>query len=122
MNLTRLLRSQWDRSGAVLFVLAGFASLLLGWIGISDTVFTFQQLPYLLSGGVFGVSLITVGVTLWLSADIRDEWRKIDRLEAAIDRAVEAQASGAILPAIVPQVDGYDSPVAGRLDLRPSEV
>jgi hypothetical protein len=44
-------------------------------------VLTYEQLPYILSGGLFGLAMIMVGTGLWLSADIRDEWRRIDRLE-----------------------------------------
>ncbi len=53
---------------------------------MSGAVLTYEQLPYILSGGLFGLSLIMVGTGLWLSADIRDEWRRIDRLE---DRLME---------------------------------
>ncbi len=87
MNLARLLRTQWDRSAGAALVASGLVSLLLGWLGMSDTVLTFEQMPYLLSGGLLGVALIIVGAALWLSADIRDEWRKIDRLEEAIHQA-----------------------------------
>ena len=80
-NLAALIRTQWDRAGALALVIVGLAALLLGWIGMSGAVLTYEQLPYILSGGLFGLSLIMVGTGLWLSADIRDEWRRIDRLE-----------------------------------------
>jgi hypothetical protein len=48
---------------------------------MSGAVLTYEQLPYILSGGLFGLALIMMGTGLWLSADIRDEWRRIDRLE-----------------------------------------
>jgi hypothetical protein len=80
-NFAGLLRTQWDRAGALALVVVGLLALLFGWIGMSGAVLTYEQLPYILSGGLFGLSMIMVGTGLWLSADIRDEWRRIDRLE-----------------------------------------
>jgi len=111
-NFIRLVRTQWDRAGAVALVVAGLLALLLGWIGMSATVLTFQQLPYLLSGGLFGLALIAVGTALWLSADVRDEWRKIDRLEAAIDRAAATGSSAVIVLAEAP-TGGHGDPTTG---------
>lgn len=79
-NLAGLIRTQWDRAGGLALVAVGLLALLFGWIGMSGAVLTYEQLPYLLSGGLFGLALIMVGTGLWLSADIRDEWRRIDRL------------------------------------------
>lgn len=89
-NLARLIRTQWDRAGALALVAVGLLALLLGWIGMSGAVLTYEQLPYILSGGLFGLSMIMVGTGLWLSADMRDEWRRIDQLEETLgahDRA-----------------------------------
>lgn len=80
-NLAGLIRTQWDRAGALALVVVGLLAILFGWIGMSGAVLTYEQLPYILSGGLFGLSMIMVGTGLWLSADIRDEWRRIDRLE-----------------------------------------
>jgi hypothetical protein len=37
-------------------------------------------MPYIASGGLGGIFLLGLGSTLWLSADLRDEWRKLDEL------------------------------------------
>ena len=84
MEFLSWVRDQWDRVGAVVLVVAGALALLFGWLGISDAVLPSEQLPYLLSGGLFGVFLLGLGATLWLSADLRDEWRKLDRLEELV--------------------------------------
>ena len=84
MELLSWVRDQWDRVGAVVLVVAGALALLFGWLGISDAVLPSEQLPYLLSGGLLGVFLLGLGATLWLSADLRDEWRKLDRLEELV--------------------------------------
>ena len=87
--LAALIRTQWDRAGALVLVVVGLLALLFGWIGMSGAVLTYEQLPYILSGGLFGLSMIMVGTGLWLSADIRDEWRRIDRLEETLgDRGI----------------------------------
>jgi hypothetical protein len=74
-------RSQWDRSVAVLAAVGGVVALVLGWLGASDNTNPAGQIPYVISGGLVGVFLIALASTLWLSADLRDEWRKLDRLE-----------------------------------------
>jgi hypothetical protein len=80
-QVLRYLRAQWDRVGAWVCVLAGAVALFVGWLGVSDTVLIFNQIPYLISGGLVGVFLLGLGAMLWLSADLRDEWRKLDAIE-----------------------------------------
>lgn len=73
-----ILRRQWDRVLAIVAAVAGAVALLLGWIGVSGSSLVTQQLPYLASGAAVGLVLFGVATTLWLSADIRDEWAKLD--------------------------------------------
>ena len=85
MHLMSWLRLQWDRTLSVGLVVLGFLVVLVGWLGVSDQIYPAAQLPYLLSGGVLGILLIGVGATVWLSADMRDEWRKLARVEEQLD-------------------------------------
>lgn len=78
MSTSRWLRNQWDRTTAVVAALIGLVALLLGWIGISGADLATAQLPYVVSGGIFGLFALGVGATLWLSADLRDEWRTLE--------------------------------------------
>ncbi|GAA0612163.1 hypothetical protein GCM10009547_12740 [Sporichthya brevicatena] len=78
------LRLQWDRAGAWACVLAGVITLFVGWLGVSETAYTAKQLPYIAGCGLGGMFLLGLGAMLWLSADLRDEWRKLDRIERAI--------------------------------------
>ena len=118
------LRVQWDRAGAWVCVAAGFVALALGWVGVSDTTETSDQIPYLVSGGLLGLYLLIVGAMLWLSADTRDEWRKLDAIEQVQRQLVSAmaeQASGrsssenGIVDMTVPEhvARRQDSPVSG---------
>ena len=77
-------RLQWDRVGAWACLLAGAITLVVGWYGVSNTAYTAKQLPYIAGCGLGGMFLIGMAAMLWLSADLRDEWRKLDRIEAAI--------------------------------------
>jgi hypothetical protein len=82
VDLVKYARNQWDRIGAWLCVIGGAVALSVGYVGVSGTLDTGKQLPYVVSGGMAGLFLLGLGALLWLSADLRDEWRKLD----AIDR------------------------------------
>jgi hypothetical protein len=84
MDIGKWLRLQWDRVLAWVFVAAGAIALIAGWLGVSGSAYAAGQLPYIISGGIGGIFLLGVGATLWLSADLRDEWRKLDSIEGAL--------------------------------------
>lgn len=90
MTFLTFLKTQWDRTAGVVSVVAGAIVLLLGWIGVSSTGYVSEQLPYIVSGGLFGVFLLAVGGMLWLSADLRDEWREMRAIRLRLDE----QATG----------------------------
>ena len=90
MDVTKLLRAQWDRVAAWLMIAGGLICLLVGWWGVSHTAYLAEQMPYVVSAGLFGLSLLGIGATTWLSADLRDEWRKLDDVAARL-REHEAQ-------------------------------
>lgn len=46
----------------------GVTALLLGWFGVASNGHVFLQLPYLVSGGLLGVSLLVVGGMLYLAS------------------------------------------------------
>jgi hypothetical protein len=98
MDLYRWMRNQWDRTVGLLAALAGLVAIVLGWYGVSGALLPAQQIPYLASGAVGGVFLLGVSATLWLSADARDEWRKLDELLEEV-RALRSDTERTIDPA-----------------------
>lgn len=92
MNVMTWARSQWDRLLAGAALAAGAVVLLIGWRGVSGTPYPAAQLPYLISAGIGGLFLLGIATALWLSADLHDEWRKLDQLERAI-RAADDRAA-----------------------------
>jgi len=94
VDLKRWLRAQWDRVGAWVLIGGGALFLLLGWIGASNTPFPAEQIPFVLSGGVGGALLVGLGAALLISADLRDEWHKLDRIERAIRERPDPEPDG----------------------------
>ena len=91
MSVMKWIRNQWDRVAAVGFMVAAALAMLAGWLGVSRSAYPAESMPYIVSGGFFGLLLIGIGAVLWLSADLRDEWRKLDSIERAwLDVAVPA--------------------------------
>jgi hypothetical protein len=92
MTFLTFLKTQWDRTAGVVSVVAGAVVLLLGWIGVSNTGYVSEQLPYIVSGGLFGVFLLAVGGLLWLSADLRDEWRELRAIRLRLDEQAMSES------------------------------
>jgi hypothetical protein len=83
--LRLIIRSQWDRAVALFAAVVAAIALLLGWLGVATTSFPAEQVPYVVSGGIGGVLLMALAATLWISADVRDEWRKLNELSSKLD-------------------------------------
>ena len=49
----------------VVIAIAGFAVIGMGWWGASGTKYVYQEIPYVISGGIFGASLVIVGAALF---------------------------------------------------------
>ncbi|MGW4391679.1 hypothetical protein [Streptomyces sp. NPDC004685] len=97
MDIVTRIRSQWDRLTAAITALAGAATLVVGWRGVSGTPYPAEQLPYVVSAGLGSLFLLGISTALWLSADLRDEWRKLDRIEQALRVAGGDGAAPALL-------------------------
>jgi hypothetical protein len=93
MNFLHWARVHWDRVVAVFCAGAGAAALLIGWNGASRTAYPAEQFPYLLSGGLVGLFLFGAGATLWLSADLRDEWGELRGIREELRVANQSRAA-----------------------------
>lgn len=78
------LRAEWDRIAGTVCMTVGGLLLILTARRVAGTLEVPDQLAYIASGGLGGLFLLTTGVMLRLSADLHDEWRKLDRIEAAL--------------------------------------
>lgn len=85
-NIVHLCRNQWDRSAGLALTLVGFAAIGIAWLKARRSLFAFEQIPLMISGGIVGLGLIAVGIGLWVSADLRDTWRKLDDIDETLGR------------------------------------
>lgn len=83
----------WDRVAAVVLVVVAAVMLVVGWINISASSDPGAQIPYVMSSGIGGLFLGWLGTTLWLSADLRDEWRKLDVIDESLRRLASSPSS-----------------------------
>jgi hypothetical protein len=89
-------------AAGIVITLAGFVAIGLGWWGASGTKYVYQEIPYVVSGGLFGVALVFVGAALfarysagrllrfWLARLVADQQTQTDRVVDAIAALVEA--------------------------------
>ena len=88
-------------AGGVLMPL-GVILVLIGWYGAAHTTRLFEEVPYLISGGLLGIVLSTIGAALyfgyWLTRIVAGEREMIEvlaRMEARLDAgAVDSNGSG----------------------------
>ncbi len=68
----------------------GLLFVLLGWIGASHTPNLFEQIPYLISGGLFGLGLVFLGAFLyfahWITELVKEQRAQSAALLDAIER------------------------------------
>lgn len=95
------LRRNWDRVLGWGIIATGGVLLIVGWVGMSGTPYPADQLPYMMSGGIGGVFLLGLGATLLLSADLRDEWHKLDRIEGELTADPDAATENNVVLASV---------------------
>ena len=67
-----------------LLVAAGIFCVFLGWGGVSGASLLSGQIPYVVSGGLWGIGLIGVGLMLLIESGLARERVRLDRVEAAI--------------------------------------
>jgi hypothetical protein len=99
-HLVTWLRAQWDRALGIALLAVGGLLVIFGWVAISGASNISDQLSYLASGAVGGLFCLGAGAGLLVSANLSDEWRKLDELVGAVrDATADAKAES---PAAAP--------------------
>lgn len=107
------------RVGGVLLPL-GALVILLGWWGAAHTPRLFEQIPYLISGGLLGVAFVVAGGFLffayWLTLMVRENRSQAERAVEALGR-IEALIA-ALPPA--PAEPAGDAPARATAPFQPA--
>jgi energy-converting hydrogenase Eha subunit E len=91
----------------------GFVLIALAWNGAANLDYVQGQFPFLLSGGLTGLSLIVIGVTVMVIQALRQD---------AVERALqleELHATVTQLAGLLAPPDAYDPVVSGEYRPRP---
>ncbi|HET9771749.1 MAG TPA: hypothetical protein VFS16_12735 [Acidimicrobiia bacterium] len=82
-------RTKLGHQLGVLFCLAGFVLVWVGWNGAASYDNAIRQFPYLISGGIAGLGLIHVGVGMWIVQTQRAERGRLEDNLAGLNRVLE---------------------------------
>src|SRR5438067_4444588 len=82
-------RTKFGHQLGVLFCLAGFVLVWVGWNGAASYDTSIRQFPFLISGGIAGLGLIHVGVGLWIVQSQRAERARLEEDLAGLKRVLE---------------------------------
>jgi hypothetical protein len=62
----------------------GAVMIIIGYVGVARQVLVAKQLPYVVSGGILGVAVVTVGVLFIGTEELRRDSGRLDRLELMV--------------------------------------
>jgi hypothetical protein len=96
----RILQLVLFTAGALLMP-AGVVAIMLGWYGTAHTKYQYNQLPYVVSGGLLGLALVFIGGFLYFGAwvarvasDQRESARQLADALIAVSDLVARQSGG----------------------------
>jgi len=79
----------------------GFVLILIGWAGAAHTPLLFEQIPYMISGGLLGLALVFSGglvyFAYWLTLLVRESRTAREDLQASLSRLETLLAGGAMI-------------------------
>lgn len=74
---------------ACVLVPLGLGLVLLGWYGSAHTPYQFEQLPYVISGGLLGTALAVLGglayFAHWMTRVVNDQRAQTERIVSALE-------------------------------------
>lgn len=113
----------------ILLPVIGLIVIGIGWWGASGTKYVYAEIPYVISGGIFGVALVLIGAALfarfsvarllrfWLARLVAEQQMQTDRAVQAIERVAEAlTAQAAAIDRLSDRRDAEDESRSRRGD------
>jgi drug/metabolite transporter (DMT)-like permease len=82
----------------IVYALAGFVLIFLGWNGAASKDRAPSQIPYLISGGIAGLALVVLGAALMVAYSLREDrvrlHESIEGLRTAVTRIAATDTPG----------------------------
>lgn len=108
---------RWLAAAGGVGLALGVVLIVLGWYGTAQTTLPFEQVPYLVSGGLLGLALVVAGgllyVCAWLTRLVRDNQQQHARTAAHQERVEQSLALIAERLTTAPVADGGTVVTAG---------
>lgn len=91
------MKNRWGKLAGqlgIVYFLAGLFLVFLGWNGAATYDRVSAQVPYLISGGVAGLSLVVIGGSILVASSAREGAAALEATVSELREAVERMASG----------------------------
>jgi hypothetical protein len=86
----------------------GLVFIFLGWMGASHTPNVYEQIPYSISGGMFGLGLVFAGgfayFAYWMTQLVRATRRDTAETRAVLERIEDLLSGGATTSSVVAEL------------------
>jgi hypothetical protein len=82
-------RTKLGNQLGVVFCLAGFVLVWVGWNGAASYDLPTRQFPFLISGGIAGLCLVNLGIGLFIVQSQRAERTRLEQNLAGLTRILE---------------------------------
>ena len=90
----RAASGRWFELAGLVLAPLGLAFILLAWYGTAHTTRTWKQVPYVVSGGLLGLSLVFVGgfcyFAYWISQTVEEDRRQAAEARAIAERTLRS--------------------------------
>ena len=81
---------KWMETIGMSLIVFGFVCILLGWYGAAHSPYLYQEVPYLISGGLLGVALVIGGGIFvriaWGMRQVEEDRRNALAIVRSVDR------------------------------------
>jgi hypothetical protein len=81
---------KWMETIGMVLIVFGFVCILLGWYGAAHSPYLYQEVPYLISGGLLGVALVIGGGVFvrcaWSMRQVEEDRRNALAIVRSVDR------------------------------------
>jgi hypothetical protein len=98
--------------GGAVLLFGGIVAVIIGWVGASHTSLVFEQIPYMISGGLLGLALVFAGGSFYFAYWLTRMVRETRESRAEATKAFKTMNEMAELLASVLREDGARAPAA----------